>query len=94
MNKLRSANGYDLNILQKWLVRPGGGNSFLRDIEGDPWDDEGREDLISVDQEQELDAFTNWLASKSVPWLHRVGLLRWKVREVDHSMFRVVDAKI
>ena len=86
MHCLKPVNEYDLGVLQKWLLRPGGGNEFLKDMEGDPWDDENKNDLVSVYSGQELDAFTGWIADKFVPWLHQVALHRWKVSINDEPI--------
>jgi hypothetical protein len=75
-------------------LRPEGGNDFLKDIEGDPWDDgnegdpwdDGNEgDLISVHEGQEFDAFTGWTAEKLTPWLHKTISHRWKVVYVSRK---------
>lgn len=51
----------------------------MKDMEGDPWDDQNKQDLVSISSGQDLDAFTSWMADKFVLWLHRVVLHRWKV---------------
>lgn len=78
--RLKPVRRYDLGLLQQWLVRPEGGNGFLKDIEGDPWDDGNEEDLISLYAGQEFDTFTSWITSTFTPWLHRLAWHRWKVR--------------
>lgn len=40
MNHFKAANHYDPNLLQKWLLKPGGGNELLKGLEGEPWNDE------------------------------------------------------
>ncbi|PVH87646.1 hypothetical protein DL98DRAFT_649265 [Cadophora sp. DSE1049] len=85
INRLKPARNYDIRLIQSWIVRPEGGDSFLRGLEGDPWDEENESDLITVCTRQDVDIFTGWIAQTLLPWLHRIVLYRWKTPVKGHE---------
>ena len=48
LSKLDKANEYNLGLLTSWLLHEEGGDSFLRGVEYDAWDERNIEDLVTI----------------------------------------------
>ncbi|KAK2769441.1 hypothetical protein FQN52_005029 [Onygenales sp. PD_12] len=67
--KLEGPSSNNLSVLRDWLIRPEGGNLFLKSWEFDTWKYDN--DLMCLGGLQNgTDSLTRWIYERVIPWFH------------------------
>ncbi|PYH92131.1 hypothetical protein BO71DRAFT_400783 [Aspergillus ellipticus CBS 707.79] len=87
----------DLAVLQDWLGRPEGGNSFFESAaEFNVYDQINENDLIALcSRHEDVDNMTRWIFNRVIPWFHgRWGQNNQGRHDIETGVWRYDDRKI
>jgi hypothetical protein len=86
--KLKAAHDSDLSTLKDWLRRSDGGDHFLSGREYGPWEDDNRNDLVSLLSSAHGDKFAQQLWNVFQPAYHR--FIGWRAKpHIDEELGKI-----